>query len=221
MALAAAPAVPAVRSRGEALELADGIELIGEFEGSGFKEPPHLARRADGQVIQLTRLLYLVAEACDGRRDAGEVAAVVSGRCGRAVSAGNVRFLVEQRLRPLGVLALADGSTPALPKRAPLLALRHRKPLVPEPRTVSATHRPAATAPPRTRSTLEPVPISPCRRLGTIVAAPPAPARTPAQPGSRVRRSLRSRRIAAPGAATAARRLVVGCGPVSGVLRWS
>ena len=53
----------------EILVLADGVELIGEYEDSGFKEPPLLARRADGQMIQLTRLLYLVAEAADGRRD--------------------------------------------------------------------------------------------------------------------------------------------------------
>ena len=53
----------------DAPRLAEGIELIGEFEDSGFKEPPLLARRADGQVVQLTQLLYLVAEACDGARD--------------------------------------------------------------------------------------------------------------------------------------------------------
>ena len=47
-----------------------GLELVGRFEGSGFKEPPYLVRRDDGQVIQLTPLLYLVAEAADGRRDA-------------------------------------------------------------------------------------------------------------------------------------------------------
>ena len=46
--------------------LADGVELIGVYEGSGFKEPPHIVRRADGQVIQLSKLLFLVAEAADG-----------------------------------------------------------------------------------------------------------------------------------------------------------
>jgi hypothetical protein len=35
-----------------AVQRAHGIELIGEFEGSGFKVTPHLARRADGQVVQ-------------------------------------------------------------------------------------------------------------------------------------------------------------------------
>ena len=116
----------------EIFVLADGIELVGEYEDSGFMEPPHLARRADGQVIQLTWLLYLVAEACDGRRDAEAIAATVSERFGRRVSARNVRFLAEERLRPLGVLALRDGTTPELPKREAMFALRCRKPIVPE-----------------------------------------------------------------------------------------
>ena len=115
----------------EILVLADGIELVGEYEDSGFKEPPHLARRADGQMIQLTWLLYLVAEACDGRRDADAIAAAVSERFGRRVSARNVRFLAEERLRPLGVLALRDGTTPELPKREAMFALRCRKPILP------------------------------------------------------------------------------------------
>jgi len=43
-------------------KLAEGIELIGVYEGSGFKEAPYIARRADGQVIQLPQLLYTLAE---------------------------------------------------------------------------------------------------------------------------------------------------------------
>jgi putative peptide zinc metalloprotease protein len=120
------------RSRAEVLEPADGVELIGRFEDSGFREPPHLARRADGQVVQLSALLYAVAEACDGRRDVEGAAALVSERTGRTVTADNVRYLADQKLRPLGVLALADGSTPELKKRPPIMALRHRRPLLSE-----------------------------------------------------------------------------------------
>jgi putative peptide zinc metalloprotease protein len=112
--------------------LAEGVELIGEYEGSGFKEPPHIVRRADGQVIQLSRLLYLVAEAVDGERDPEAIAAAVTERFGRTVSPENVEFLVDKKLRPLGVLAAADGSSPKLSKRPPLLALRYRKAIVPE-----------------------------------------------------------------------------------------
>src|SRR5215210_4742197 len=85
--------------------LADGIELIGEYEDSGFREAPYLARRADGQTLQLTRLLYAVAESADGSRDYAAMAEVVGDDLGRGVSADNIRFLVEKKLRPLGVLA--------------------------------------------------------------------------------------------------------------------
>src|SRR4051812_22623277 len=85
--------------------LAKGIELIGKYEGSGFKEAPYIARRADGQVIQLAPLLYVMAELSDGQRTTEEIAAAVSEAIQRGVSADNVRQLVEERLRPLGVIA--------------------------------------------------------------------------------------------------------------------
>jgi putative peptide zinc metalloprotease protein len=124
----------------DVLVLADGVELVGEYEDSGFKEPPLLARRADGQMIQLTRLVYLVADAADGERDEEAVAEVVSERDGRRVSADNVRLLADKQLRPLGVLALRDGSTPELPKRQALFALRCRRPILGE-RTVNGIAR--------------------------------------------------------------------------------
>ncbi len=82
----------------------EGIDLIGEYKGSGFMETPYLVRRLDGQFVHLSRLLYLVVEAADGRRDFGQIAERVSQKFGRRVTADNVRFLVEQKLRPLGVL---------------------------------------------------------------------------------------------------------------------
>jgi putative peptide zinc metalloprotease protein len=111
---------------------AAGLELLGRFQGSGFRQQPYLARRSDGQVIRLSPLLYVIAHAADGRRDADTIAAAVSRLLGRRMSAGNVRFLIDRKLRPAGVLAAEDGSTPLLPKRPPPLALRHRRPLVPE-----------------------------------------------------------------------------------------
>ena len=126
---------PAGRPRGRSQQpprLAEGIELIGEYEGSGFNEAPYIARRGDGQTIQLTLLLHLVAEQCDGTREPVEIANRVSEAFGRKVSAGNVEFLVERKLRPLGVLAEADGSSPELEKPDQLLALKFRTALVPE-----------------------------------------------------------------------------------------
>src|SRR5215212_2653922 len=92
--VAASPAADD-RPRADVLRRADGIELIGEFQGSGFREPPKLARRAD-------------AQAADGRRDVHAVAAAVSERQGRTVTPQNIGFLAQEKLRPLGVLALAD-----------------------------------------------------------------------------------------------------------------
>ena len=111
---------------------AEGIDLIGEYRDSGLEEVPYLARRADGQVVQLSRLLYLVAEAADGHRDFGQIAERVGPQFGRRVTADNVRFLVEQQLRPLGVLAAAEGEAVELRRLDPgLLGLRYRLPLVP------------------------------------------------------------------------------------------
>ena len=49
---------------------ADGVELIGEMVGSGYRVPPSLVRRADGQTIQLTPLLYSILREIDGRSNA-------------------------------------------------------------------------------------------------------------------------------------------------------
>jgi putative peptide zinc metalloprotease protein len=113
--------------------LAEGIELIGRMEGSGYKDPPYLARRADGQLIQLPALLFVLAEQIDGRRDYEEIAERASDAFERELSAENAQFLVEEKLRPLGIVG-ADGRGPAQPlaKVDPLLALKFRVAVVPE-----------------------------------------------------------------------------------------
>ena len=110
----------------DVLQRADGVQLIGEMAGSGYRIPPSLVRRADGQTIQLTPLLYAVLHEVDGHRSDAEVAAAVSRSTGRTVSVDNVRHLVGQQLRPLGLLVQADGSQPELRKQNPLLGLRFR-----------------------------------------------------------------------------------------------
>jgi len=94
-----------------------------------FVKGAHL--RADGQVIQLPRLLYLIAEQADGQRPSSAIAESVSHDFGRGVTAENVEFLVDKKLRPLGVLAAADGSSPQLKKPDPMLALKFRAALIP------------------------------------------------------------------------------------------
>ena len=112
--------------------LAPGTELIGEYEGSGFREPVFLVRRCDGQVIQLSRLLYLVASETDGQKDLGQIAERVSSEFGRTLSADNVRFLVENKLQPLGMIAANERSSPKLMRAKPVLALKFRVPIMPK-----------------------------------------------------------------------------------------
>ena len=121
---------------------ASGLELIGEIPGSGYRQPPALVRRADGQTIQLTRLLYLVLEAVDGERSFEEIAAGVGPALGRQVSGDNVRTLCD-RLRTLGALKLADGAEPDLRRSNPLLALRFRY-VVSDPEVTSRLTAPFA-----------------------------------------------------------------------------
>jgi putative peptide zinc metalloprotease protein len=112
--------------------LAEGIELIGEYEDSGYKEAPSIARRADGQVIQLPAILFHVAESIDGRRTYAEIAERATQATGRGLGPEEIKYLVDEKLRPLGVVAGADGKSPELQKADPLLALKFRVAIVPE-----------------------------------------------------------------------------------------
>ena len=106
---------------------ASGVELLGEVPGSGYRRPPALARRADGQVVTLTPLLHQTLAAVDGERTVAEVADAVTRSSGRLVAPGDIRQLVDTTLRPLGLLRTADGSEPEVRRASPLLSLRHRK----------------------------------------------------------------------------------------------
>ena len=105
---------------------ATGVELLGPLAGSGFRDPPSLVRRADGQTLQLTPVLYGVLEAIDGRRTHQQISDRLAVALGVAVAADDVAFLVEAKLRPLGVLRGDDGTEPVAERANPLLALRCR-----------------------------------------------------------------------------------------------
>ena len=74
----AAPVLPpggCARARSWSPRLADGVELLGEYQDSGYTQPPSLVRRPDGQVIQMSPLLYQVACRIDGSRGPEAIAA--------------------------------------------------------------------------------------------------------------------------------------------------
>ena len=111
--------------------LADGTELLGEFRDSGDSQPPSLVRRPDGQVIQMSRLLYLTAAALDGTRDEGAIAEIVSQGLGKILTPEQARYLITEKLAPLGVLAV-DGAPAAAPTAGQLLTVKARGTLLPD-----------------------------------------------------------------------------------------
>ncbi|MFD9130587.1 hypothetical protein, partial [Kitasatospora sp. NPDC059571] len=123
---------------------------LAHHPGGGFTEPRYLARRGDGQVVQLSLLLHLVASAIDGVRDTAAVAELVSARFGREVSAENVDYLIEHKLRPMGITAPPgpDADPVDIPRSDLLLGLTGRRVLLRERhvrrigRSLAWLHRP-------------------------------------------------------------------------------
>lgn len=144
---------------------AEGIEFLGRFHGSGFRRPRYLLRRRDGQVAQLPWLLYRTAWHIDGHRPLAELArrlradpppddtdepgqtegAAPAGSA-RAITAQQVGYLIEDRLRPAGLAGPRPAHADAADRPSPgagsgqaagpakgdhLLMLRLRTALVP------------------------------------------------------------------------------------------
>jgi putative peptide zinc metalloprotease protein len=103
------------------LDRAEGVELLGDVHGSGYKEGAALVRRGDGQMVHLGPLMYGLLECIDGRRDNDEVAGALSERLGRRVGAEHVDRIAV-KLAAQGLLAGTEHKAP--PRRNPLLALR-------------------------------------------------------------------------------------------------
>jgi len=129
--------------RRDALRLLRGVELLGRVEGSGLREPPHYVRRSDGQVVQLSRLLFVIAEHAQRGRSLEEIAERAGAQLDLRIRPDQVRYVLEEKLHPLGVVAGPDGATPALERLDPLLALKFRVGVVP-PRAVRAIAAPFA-----------------------------------------------------------------------------
>lgn len=112
--------------------LVPGTELLGEFEGAGLSDPVFLARRPDGTMAQLSLLLHLVLSSIDGRRDLEEIANQVTLAYGRRLDGSDVAYVVENKLRPLGLIQglSAEGGQPEGAPR-PLTGLTVRGAVLP------------------------------------------------------------------------------------------
>lgn len=116
-------------------QLAAGVCSHGPMQGSGSVVAPHLVRRGDGQVVQVTPLLAAVVEAIDGERDLDEIASEAGRRVGRPLHPDDVGLLIDQKLRPLGLVRGPDGTEPSVRRTDPLLGLRGRVRVVGAERT--------------------------------------------------------------------------------------
>jgi putative peptide zinc metalloprotease protein len=95
-----------------------------------------MVRRPDKQLIQMPPLLYLVIEQIDGSRGFQEIGDAVGERVGRELAADDVGFLIDEKLRPLGLIETEGAAgPPQVEAVTPLLALRLRKAVISE-RTV-------------------------------------------------------------------------------------
>src|ERR687886_1164234 len=90
--------------------LAPDVQLLGEMQGSGFQDRQWLVLRGT-RFIQLTELLYRVAEQIDGERTLEEIGARVTEGTNWIVSADHVRRLIQTKLIPLRLVATAHGQS--------------------------------------------------------------------------------------------------------------
>src|SRR5829696_8564080 len=134
----AARAVSAPSDPPRALARAEGLELLGEVSGSGYKDGARLARRADGQMVQLGPLMYALLQELDGERDVHALAAATSQRLGRTLGPEHV-VKIGEKLAAQGLIAGFEDKAP--PKSNPLLSLRW-KVLFTDPKLTRAITRP-------------------------------------------------------------------------------
>ena len=111
--------------------LPEGLQLLGQAQGSGIREPTYLLRRGDGQVVQVSELLHLVVSALDPARTPEQVASMVSGAYGRTLTTDGLTHLVEERLEPLGLVESSGADSTSSPRARPLLSLTLKGTLVP------------------------------------------------------------------------------------------
>src|SRR5579875_1366673 len=103
------------------LDRGEGVELLGDIHGCGYRDGACLVRRADGQMVQLGPLMYALLDSVDGQRDPNALAGALSERLGRRVKPEHVLALA-QKLAAQGLLAGFEEKAP--PRSNPLLALR-------------------------------------------------------------------------------------------------
>src|SRR5919201_4224946 len=113
------------------LTLLPGTELLGRSESPGLREAPYLIRRPDGQVVEVSRLFYLVAAHAQPDRDLAEIGRRAGDELDLRITPEQVRYMLEKKLHPLGVVTGPDGAMPRLDRVQPMFGLRWRVAVLP------------------------------------------------------------------------------------------
>src|SRR5205085_4009008 len=96
--------------------LAPNVKLIGELPGNGFESRQWLIER-DSQFIQVSELLYKLAEQLNGQRTLDEIAAGLTESTEWIVDPQAVDRLIREKLIPLSLVRQSD--SPSLQAPAP------------------------------------------------------------------------------------------------------
>lgn len=107
-----------------------GLSLLGEYEGGGYDEPRYLVDRGDGQMVMVSRMLYVVLGAVTGDRTLTQVAEAASRDFGKVLTPEAVHYLIEHKLEPRGLVSLSAPPETA-PRANPLLGLSLHRVLLP------------------------------------------------------------------------------------------
>lgn len=92
--------------------IVDGVELIGRQKGMGYKVPFYLIRTPQGKFIQVTQLLFDTVKALQEKRSLAKAATVLSKKTGKHVDTKAVRFLIDNKLAPLGIIRQKSSKNP-------------------------------------------------------------------------------------------------------------
>jgi putative peptide zinc metalloprotease protein len=93
---------------------------------SAFENPPWLIDRNGEGYVQVTELLYRIAEVLDGEHTFDEIATHAAEATGRSITGENVRQLVESQFARKGLVPFADGRLAPVATGRSLLQLSMR-----------------------------------------------------------------------------------------------
>src|SRR4051794_4598102 len=119
-------------------QLVDNLEIIGKSQDSGYAHPLYLIKTKDKKFVQLTELLYNTVVALKEEQEIHAVAKKLTELQQQEVDEKAVKFLIEKKLEPLGLVTdsqvIFEAQTQKNSLQTPdiLLGLRYRMTLVPE-----------------------------------------------------------------------------------------